>query len=360
MRKFYFTPGPSQLYYTVEEHMKNALKENVPSISHRSKDYEKIHQHAVEAIRSLLGIPDDYHIFFTSSATEIWERIIQNTVEAESFHLINGAFSRRFFEIAENYKINAMSRVVEEGKVVEAEALLIPETAELIAITQNETSTGASQPVQDIAKIRKAFPDQLIALDVVSSAPYADIDYSMVDTAYFSVQKCFGLPAGLGVWIVNNRCFQKAQKLMDKDRIIGSYHSLPSLLEKAVKNQTPETPNVLGVYLLGKVATDMADKGIDQIRRETDYKAAVLYQAFDQSEILRPFVDNEAHRSKTTLVADASVSSKEIISKLSEKAFVIGSGYGKFKDKHIRIANFPTHSKEHIEILADKLLKINN
>ncbi|UII30932.1 aminotransferase class V-fold PLP-dependent enzyme [Fulvivirga ulvae] len=360
MRKFYFTPGPSQLYYTVEEHMKNALKENVLSISHRSKDYEKIHQQTIEAIRSLLVLPNDYHIFFTSSATEIWERIIQNTVEAESFHLINGAFSRRFLEIAENYQINAMSQVAEEGKVVEAEELLIPETAELIAVTQNETSTGASQPIDDIKKIRKAFPDQLIALDVVSSAPYANVDYSMVDTAYFSVQKCFGLPAGLGVWIVNNRCFQKAQSLMNKNRTIGSYHSLPSLLEKGIKNQTPETPNVLGVYLLGKVATDMANKGIDQIRRETEYKAAVLYQAFEQSEILQPFVTSEVHRSKTTLVANTAIPSKEIISKLSEKSFVIGNGYGKFKDKHIRIANFPTHSKEHIEILADELLKIKN
>ncbi|MBL6448941.1 alanine--glyoxylate aminotransferase family protein [Fulvivirga sp. 29W222] len=358
MRKFYFTPGPSQLYYTVEEHLKNALKEGIPSISHRSKDYEKIHHHTVEAIRSLLALPDDYHIFFTSSATEIWERTIQNMVDTESFHLVNGAFSKRFFEIAENYRINAMSQVAEEGEVVEAEELLIPETAELIAITHNETSTGASQPVEDIKKIRKAFPDQLISLDVVSSAPYVNLDYNLIDTAYFSVQKCFGLPAGLGVWIVNNRCLQKAQTLLNKDRVIGSYHSLPSLLEKSIKNQTPETPNALAVYLLGKVATDMVDKGIEQIRRETEYKAAVLYQAFEQSNILKPFVAKELHRSKTTLVAETTIPSKEIISKLSEKSFVVGSGYGKFKDKHIRIANFPTHSKEHVEILADELLKI--
>ena len=25
-KKIYFTPGPSQLYFTVEEHIKNALK----------------------------------------------------------------------------------------------------------------------------------------------------------------------------------------------------------------------------------------------------------------------------------------------------------------------------------------------
>lgn len=358
MKKFYFTPGPSQLYFTVEEHLRAALRENIPSISHRGKAYENIHRQAVEAIRQLLSLPDDYHVFFTSSATEIWERIVQNLVFAESFHLINGAFSSRFFEIAENYQINALSQVAEEGKVVQADQLLIPETAELISITQNETSTGASQPVADIVKIRQAFPEQLIALDVVSSAPYVRMDYSAVDTAYFSVQKCFGLPAGLGVWMVNSRCIQKAEALLSKNRIIGSYHSLPSLLEKGAKNQTPETPNVLAVYLLGKVAADMLEKGIDQIRRETDYKAAVLYQAFEESSILRPFVENVDHRSRTTLVAETTVPASSIISKLSEKGLVIGSGYGKFKDKHIRIANFPTHSKEQTELLADELVKI--
>ena len=360
MKKFFFTPGPSQLYYTAEEHIKNALKESVPSISHRSKAYEKIHAAAIENIRELLNLPDDYHIFFTSSATEIWERIVQNLVERESFHLVNGAFSRRFHEIAENYGINALYSEAKAGTVVEAESLLIPETAELISITHNETSTGASQPVEDIYKIRQAFPDQLIAVDVVSSAPYVNLDYAQIDTAYFSVQKCFGLPAGLGVWIVNDRCMQKAQQLLNNDLIIGSYHSLPSLHEKGIKNQTPETPNMLGIYLLGKIAEDMLNKGLEQIRRETDYKAAVLYEAFNQSDLLSTFVDNKAHQSKTTLVAQCSVPSAEIINKLAERSFIIGGGYGSFKNDHIRIANFPTHSKEHMEILADELVKIKN
>lgn len=358
MRKFYFTPGPSQLYFTVEEHIKTALKENVPSLSHRGKAYEKIHAATVDAVRQLLQLPADYHVFFTSSANEVWERIIQNLVRSESFHFVNGAFSKRFHEIALNYNINALSNEVEEGLVVEVETVLIPETAELVAITQNETSTGAAQPVQDIYSIRKAFPDQLIAVDVVSSTPYINIDYSQVDTAFFSVQKCFGLPAGLGVWVVNNRCFEKAEKLLNEDLVIGSYHSLPSLMEKAVKNQTPETPNVLGIYLLGKVAEDMLKKGIDHIRRETDYKAAVLYQAFEQSPVLSAFVPNQKHQSKTTLVAKSDISSAGIISKLSEKGLVIGGGYGKYKDQHIRIANFPTHSKEQVEMLADELIKI--
>ncbi|UII24215.1 aminotransferase class V-fold PLP-dependent enzyme [Fulvivirga ligni] len=357
MKKIFFTPGPSQLYFTVEEHLKSALKDNVASISHRSKAYEAIHQRAVENIKELLQLPEGYHVLFTGSANEIWERIVQNLIVSESFHFVNGSFSNRFHDIAENYKINALAKKAEDGKVVAPEEALIPQSCELIAMTQNETSTGAAQPLEDIYAIRKAFPDKLLSLDVVSSAPYIPMDYSQVDTAYFSVQKCFGLPAGLGVWIVNVACVEKALEKLNNDQIIGSYHSLPSMLEKSEKNQTSETPNVLGIDLLGKVTGDMLTKGIDQIRRETEYKSAVLYQAIEECSQLAPFVKEEKYRSKTTLVAETKVDSSEVIGALAQKGIVLGSGYGKYKKEHIRIANFPTHSKESAELIADELVR---
>lgn len=358
MKRFFFTPGPSQLYFTVEEHLKSALTENVPSISHRSAAFQEIYRHTTDLLKELFRLPAGYHIFFTGSATEIWERSIQNLVEYESCHFVNGAFSQRYAGIAENLGRKTSVIRVSEGKVVDVESVLITESCELIALTQNETSTGASHALGDVEKIRKGFPNQLISLDIVSCAPYSNIDYSLVDMAYLSVQKCFGLPAGLGVWIANERCIQKSETLLGKGMSIGSYHSLPELLAKSQKNQTPETPNVLGIYLLGKVAEDMLAKGLDMIRREIDYKAAVLYNAFEKSEFLSPFVKDPAHQSKTTLVAEVAVLSRVILNKLAEKGMIIGSGYGPFKERHIRIANFPTHSKEQVEVLADELLMI--
>ncbi|MEJ2006521.1 MAG: aminotransferase class V-fold PLP-dependent enzyme [Cyclobacteriaceae bacterium] len=95
MPKIYFTPGPSQLYFTVQEHLRTAIRKDIPSISHRSKQFELIYQETAERLTSLLNIPAGYQILFTSSATEVWERIIMNLVGHESYHLINGAFSKR-------------------------------------------------------------------------------------------------------------------------------------------------------------------------------------------------------------------------------------------------------------------------
>ena len=130
---------------------------------------------------------------------------------------------------------------------------------------------------------------------------------------------------------------------------------MPSLIEKAHKNQTPETPNVLNIYLLARVTADMLTKGISQIRRETEYKASLLYQTLEEHPLLSAFVREPKYRSKTVIVAETSQSSSDIISALKKDHAIVGSGYGGFKQKHVRIANFPTHSKEQIEALTDKL-----
>src|SRR5688572_1153538 len=98
--KINFTPGPSQLYFTVEGHVKKAFRDGIPSLSHRTKEFEAISKQATEGLRELLNVPTNYHLVFCASATEIWERVIQNLVLDTSHHLVNGSFSKKFFETA--------------------------------------------------------------------------------------------------------------------------------------------------------------------------------------------------------------------------------------------------------------------
>jgi len=351
-----FTPGPSQLYFTVENHVRQAFRDGVPSLSHRSKEFEKISKTTTDGLKELLGIPAAFHIFFTGSATEIWERVIQNLVEKQSLHFVNGAFSKRFHEIAgqlgkENIKIEApLGHGFIDFKT---------EPTELIALTHNETSTGVSLSIDFINQFRDQHPDSLIIVDAVSSLPYPQFDFTKIDSLFFSVQKGFGLPAGLGVWIVNDRCITKAESLLSKGISIGSYHNLPTLLANAKKNQTPETPNTLSIYLLGKVVEDCLRRGIQQIRKETEYKAALLYQALSQHKLIDPFVIDPHLRSQTVIVAQTGVHTESITKHLQSHGFYPGEGYGEKKKEQVRFANFPTHSKETFEHLVDLLEKLS-
>ncbi|MBL7871277.1 MAG: aminotransferase class V-fold PLP-dependent enzyme [Cyclobacteriaceae bacterium] len=353
-----FTPGPSQLYFTVEPHVRQAFREGVPSVSHRSKEFEAISKSTTEGLRELLGISKDFHIFFVGSATEVWERAIQNLVHERSLHFVNGAFSKRFHEIATQLGKTAAKVEAPLGQVFESN-YKVDSTFELIALTHNETSTGTMLSMDFINQFRKQFPDSLIVVDAVSSLPYPQFDFSKIDSIFFSVQKGFGLPAGLGVWIVNDRCIAKAESLLSKGISIGTYHNLPTLLSNAKKNQTPETPNVLSIYLLGKVVEDFLRRGISIIRKETEYKAAIFYQAIHSHTLAQPFVKDPKSRSQTVLVAETGAHTELIKKELESRGLYPGDGYGDQKKTQLRFANFPTHSKETFERLVDLLEKVN-
>jgi phosphoserine aminotransferase len=353
-----FTPGPSQLYFTVETHVRQAFRDGVPSLSHRSKEFESISKSTTEGLKELLGIPQDFHIFFVGSATEIWERSIQNLVLEKSLHFVNGAFSKRFCEIAAQLGKNAVKVEAPIGQVFESN-YKVDSATELIALTHNETSTGAMLSMDFINQFRTQFPNSLIVIDAVSSLPYPQFDFSKVDSVFFSVQKGFGLPAGLGVWIVNDRCIAKAESLLSKGISIGTYHNLPTLLSNAKKNQTPETPNVLSIYLLGKVVEDFLRRGISVIRKETEYKAAIFYQAINGHNLAQPFVKDPKSRSQTVLVAETGTNTESIKKQLESQGYYPGDGYGEQKKTQLRFANFPTHSKETFERLVDLLEKLN-
>ena len=353
--QLFFTPGPSQLYPTVTQHLNNAMRENIGSISHRGKEFQMIFQEMKELLSDVLNIPPDYEIFITSSATEIWERIIQNLITKSSHHFVNGSFSERFYNFTTAYQLKSTAQFSDFSQ--EFGEFKVPDEAELISITQNETSVGYSFNPEEIKYIRKNNSEKLIALDLVSAVPSIPVDLSQIDTAYFSVQKCFGLPAGMGVWIVGPKCFEVSKIKEYKNQIVGSYHSLSVLKKNGDKNQTPETPNVLSLYLLKNVLKDMQLKGIPSIQNETKYKAALLYQTFDQIMELNTIIPHPLNRSKTVCVSEVLGGNKGLIEYLKSKQLIIGSGYGDFKDQHIRIANFPAHSKESIEMLVDEIGK---
>jgi phosphoserine aminotransferase len=287
------------------------------------------------------------------------ERIIENCVEKYSFHFVNGAFSKKFFEIASDLKKEPSKYEVDYGHGFDFKKIKIPKRTELICFTHNETSTGVALEVKEIQKFKKIYPDKLIAVDIVSSVPYVNLNFSLLDIVFFSVQKGFGLPAGLGVLILSPQALKKSEYLFNKKINIGSYHKFIDLLSSAQKNQTPETPNVLAIYLLGKVIKDMNKKGLDKIRQETDLKAELLFNFLNNNKYFNNFVREKPVRSKTVIACETKIESQKVIEKLKKKGYIVGSGYGIYKKNQIRIANFPALSIQSIKGLIKQLSQLS-
>lgn len=356
MKKVFHTVGPTQLYPNVKEYMMKALEDDVPSLSHRSEGFMEIYRGTSEGLRKLMGIPTSHRIFYLSSGTECMERIIENLVESKSFHFVNGSFSKRFFTTAKELGKDSEKVEAEYGRSFDFEGTRVPDDAELICLTQNETSTGVALDMNEIYTLKERYPDKLMALDIVTGAPYIKIDYTKIDCAFFSVQKGFGLPGGLGVLIVNDNCLRKTEDIQSKGISVGSYHSFPTLASNAEKDQTAITPNVMNIYLLGKVCEYLNGIGIETVRKETEEKAGLLYGVLENSEMLKPFVKDEKDRSMTTIVIEVPEGEAAIVrNRLAEEGIIVSTGYKEYKDKQIRVGNFPMHTREDIERIADLL-----
>ena len=354
MKKVYFTVGPSEILPSIPIFTKQAISDQIFSLSHRGRGFEQLFEDAVSRLKKLLLIPSSYQVFFISSGTEAMERVIQNCVKKKCLHVINGSFAERFYKTALELGKNAQ-RYNGAGSF-SAKDLQATKNIELIAFTQNDTSTGMAIPLQEIYKTARKYPQALIAIDAVSSMPYVDINYKKVDSVFFSVQKGFGMPSGLGILILSPRSINKAKQLKEKGVSIGSYHSFISLLQFADIKQTPDTPNVFAIYLFEKVIKEFLKKGIENIRKETESKASILYEFFEKSQIYNSLIANNNFRSKTTLAITVKGGSSGVVKYLLENGIVVGKGYGERKEQDIRIANFPAHTKKDIKLLI-KLLK---
>ncbi|KKW46368.1 hypothetical protein A3C21_02420 [Candidatus Kaiserbacteria bacterium RIFCSPHIGHO2_02_FULL_59_21] len=351
MKKTFFTVGPSQTHPKLAALMREAFKKDIPSISHRGAEFQSLFAETIRSLKTLLNIPEDFHIFFLSSGTEGMERVLENCAGRKSFHLVNGSFGKRFYTAAVELKKEPEKIEASAGEGFDLRGIELPKGIELVCITQNDTSTGVMLSAKDIHGFKERYPDALFALDLVSSVPYADVDFSLIDCAFFSVQKGFGLPAGLGVLLLNERCVEKAERLQEEGLNIGTYHSVPTLLKFAQKNQTPETPNVLAIYLLNEVSKLLHAYGIENIRKETEQKAKLLYDFFDRHGAFSPFVKNPLWRSPTTLAIETPAGSSEVRKRLARAGCVVGAGYGEFKERQIRIANFPSHTIDDVKRL---------
>lgn len=353
MQKIYITPGPSHPYPRIKAFMDEAWEHDIPAISHRGKAFADVYSRTATAIKLLIDVPADYTVMFVGSATEAMERTMQSVVRERSHHFIQGEFAEKWYKIAQQLGKHPTATRAAAGRPFPS--FLVPAGSELVCITHNETSTGAIVPRPVLDKLVTSTHRPLVALDVVSSAPMTTLPWAFLDIVFFSVQKAFGLPAGLGVLIASPRAVQKSIELEGEGAPVGSYHSLPQLAAAAEKLQTPATPNVMGIYLLGSVAEDMLSQGIAQLRTENARRAAHLYEIVTEHPHLQPFVPDEAWRSPTVVVADVQDGNEFLMRHMAEQQLVLGKGYKDFADAHVRIANFPAMDAQTFDLLTHQL-----
>ncbi len=328
-----FYPGPSKVYPQVAEYAAEAVRQGIVSLNHRSAGFMDIVKETVRLLHEKLDIPADYHIALVSSATECWEIVAQSLTGEASLHPYSGAFGKKWAEYA--YRIKPPTSLSD---------------ADVLCIVQNETSNGTQVSMETLAQFRREFSG-LIAVDAVSSMAGITFDWTLADVWFASVQKCFGLPAGLAVFIYSPAALKRAEEIGEN----AHYNSLLFIHENFSKFQTPYTPNGLGIYLLMRVLQQVPP--IAEVDAITKKRAADWYGFFETfGPNVKLLIDDPTIRSDTVIAVEGSESVIKTIKTTAQQAGItLGNGYGDWKNTTFRIANFPAITDEEIGTLLQFL-----
>lgn len=191
-------PGPSNVHPRVLRAMSTPLIGHLDPAFLRIMDETKRLLQFVFQTRNALTIP----ISGTGSAG--METCLVNLLEPgdEAVVCINGVFGTRMADIVERCGATVTKVEAPWGRVIEpadvAAALKRCTRPKLVAIVHAETSTGAWQPLEEIAPVAHA-AGALLVVDTVTSlggCPVRVDDWG-IDACYSGTQKCLSCPPGL-------------------------------------------------------------------------------------------------------------------------------------------------------------------
>jgi phosphoserine aminotransferase len=347
-----FYPGPSRVYDEVPRYVKAAHRKGILSMNHRSEEFMALCEKTVTLLKDRLSIPKSYKIFFLSSATECWEVIAQSLVTTGSHHIYNGAFGEKWFDYTRKIRPDAQAHTFDREEALDLTRCVFG-NGDVICITQNETSNGTQVPNEVIARIKSNNPNHIVAVDTTSSMAGIFLDFEAADVWFASVQKCFGLPAGLSVMV----CSPAALERVKVHGEAGHYNSMTLLNSMMDKWQTPCTPNVLAIYLLMRVMKDSDPIEIVEARLRNRFQE--WSKLLKVSKGLQPLIKNEQVRSFTVVAVEMRVKGDmaALKNKARQAGFLLGEGYGELKKTSFRIANFPALRRKEVQKLMRFLIR---
>ena len=168
----FFLPGPTEVRPSILETMEQ------PMIGHRGKSMEDL----IARIE-----PDLQYVFRTtrpvyiasSSATGLMEGAVRNGARSRVLSLVNGAFSDRFFQIARACGLEAEALNVPLGQIHTPEMVrdaLAGGRFDAVTVVHSETSTGALNPIAELARVAHEAGDVTLLVDSVTGIAGAPVE----------------------------------------------------------------------------------------------------------------------------------------------------------------------------------------
>lgn len=329
-----FTPGPTE----VRAELLNELAS--PQIHHRTEEFSKLYDELQIYLKKLLFTENPVFLF-TSSSTGAMEAAVTNGVKKRCLCLVNGAFSQRWYQIAQQNGVPCDRVDVEWNKAIKPELVdekLSSGKYDAVTMVFNETSTGMMNPLKEVGEVIKQYDDVLFLVDSVSAMAGTEIrvDEWGIDMCLAGLQKAFALPAGLAVASVSDRLLARAEEVEKR----SYYFNLLNMYKYHQRSQTLSTPAIPHLFALRRQLKDIIDiEGIEnRFKRHREMAHYVQEWALEYFDIY----PEKGYWSQTVTcilnTRDISIPdlNKELVNKYHMR---IANGYGDLKGKAFRIGH---------------------
>lgn len=333
--KYLVIPGPVEVRPEILEAQTEWM------IGHRSTAFAELFARLQEKLKQAFFTESRVFVH-GSSGTGLWEGASRNCIRdgQKALHLVGGAFSERWAEVSQWNGKEVDVIAVDWGQVHTPEMVeeaLKKQHYDAVCFVHNETSTGATNPVKEIAEVVRRYDDTLVLVDSVSGFLGAElrVDEWGIDVALTSSQKAFALPPGLSFAAVSDRTLERAKTVKNR----GYYFDFVEIAASLKKNNTPSTPPVSLMYAADQQMTDVLAEGVEnRWARHLQMRDTTINWA--ESNGLGAFAQ-EGYRSPTVTAVTNTLgfSVDEMAKFMSGKGFSMDKGYGNIKGKTFRVAH---------------------
>jgi phosphoserine aminotransferase len=317
-RVYNFSAGPATLPVEVLEKAQKDLVDykragmSVMEMSHRSPEYMAIFNGAIEKLKSLMSVPDNYKILFlhggaSSQFGMVPLNLFSDKLKAD--YINTGAWSKKAIAEAKRYgTVNVVASSDDKtfNYIPEISSDIFDLEADYVHITTNNTIYGTTFPeLPDVGSV------PLVA-DMSSNILAQEYDVSKFGIIYAGAQKNIG-PAGVAIVIIRE---DLVGRQMDICPMMFNYKT-------HVDNGSMfNTPPTYAVYMAGLVFEWLIERGgVAAMQKINEEKAGWLYDFLDNSSL---FNGTAEANSRSTMNVPFVTTSEELDAKFIKEAAAIG------------------------------------
>ena len=329
-------PGPS----AVPTRVLQALA--APTVGHLDPEYLRIMDETRQLLQTVFSTKNDMTMAVSGTGSAGMEACVCNLVEPgdEMIVCVNGVFGNRMKDVAERYGATVHPIEVEWGQIIDPEQVAVALTehpkVKMVGVVHAETSTGAHQPIEEIAKLVHD-AGALLVVDCVTSLGGlpVPVDDWEADAVYSGTQKCLSCPPGLAPVTFSERAMEKLEARSTK---VGSWYLDVTMLRNYWGSDRVyhHTAPINMTYALREALLMIVEEGLESrfARHEKNHRAL-------RAGLEAMGLEYIPSHSLTTLNAvrvpdgadDGAVRSRL----LNEYGIEIGAGLGPFKGQAWRI-----------------------